>query len=176
MKRLAWQVLPPLLLLLLVFVPVDVITVIAWLGGAFAAVFSLLRLAKLLLAQLRSKRPDWSGALRPALTVVLFVVAAAIAREKIGEETAAADAFARAVAREVQAACTRDSRCPAAPAGWIADEGTRRARKVVGRIPLRYDVDRDAMTFRVSVRHAMESGLDINGGVGKELREQRVIR
>ena len=176
MKRLVWQVLPPLLLLVLVFIPVDVITILAWGVGAIAALVSVFTLARKVVAWLRTRRPDWMLAIRPALTIVLFAVVTIVNRGKVSEEAQAADEVARAAAGEVQAACKRDAKCPAAPAGWSLDADTGRALKVVGRIPMRYDRSRDGAEFRVSVRHELEMALDIHGGVAKELREQRVIR
>jgi hypothetical protein len=91
------------------------------------------------------------------------------------DANAEADAFAREVAVEMQAACQRDLKCPQAPPGWKTESSQRAVTEVRG-MRVDYRVLPDRATFRVSVYHVVGSILDIHGGVAKATSEQRAIR
>jgi hypothetical protein len=175
MSRIAAQVLPPLLLLPLFVMPAEVITSLYWLAGFVAALISITTLVKV------ARKPnageparDWIRALRPALTLGIFTVAATFGLEQGKDDSAAADTFAREVARATRATCVRDGKCPLAPAGWDHKPGDRVIRVVSGR-RVEYRRPEEGL-FLITVRHPLEEMLEIRGGVSKEIEEQRVIR
>jgi hypothetical protein len=175
MSRIAAQVLPPLLLLPLFVMPVEVFTSLYWLVGALAALLSITTLAKVA-RRPRAGEParDRMLALRPGLTVGIFTVAAIVGFGQGGNDSAAADTFARELARATRAACLRDGKCPQAPEGWNHKPGDRVIRNVSGR-RIEYRRPEDGV-FLITVRHPLEEMLEISGGVSKEVEEQRVIR
>ena len=175
MSKIAAQVLPPLLLLPLFVMPVEVFTSLYWMAGFVAALLSVVTLSRLS-AKPKAGAPakDRSRALRPALTLVIFAAAAFVGFRQGAGDSAAADAFARDAAREVRAACVRDGKCPEAPSGWDRKPGERVIRTVAGR---RVEYRRlDEGAFLITVRHPLEEMLEIRGGVQAEVEEKRVIR
>jgi hypothetical protein len=175
MSRIAAQVLPPLLLLPLFVMPVEVFTSLYWMAGAGAALISIMALARMARRWRAGEPPrDWIPALRPGLTVGIFTVAAIVGFRQGGDDSAAADAFARELARAARAACLRDAKCPQAPEGWNPKPGDRIIRAVSNR-RVEYRRPEDGI-FLITVRHPLETSLEIRGGVSKEIEEQSVIR
>lgn len=175
MGKLVMQVFPPLLLLGLAWVPFSPFVFVFWLAGLACAVVSAVKLVRFGLARVRRKAVDSTSVLRPALTLVVFVAVAAYAREVAGLEAREADGFARATARDVQAACDRDGKCPGAIAGWEALDANR-SRTVRAGVRIDYKALPDRSGFRITVVHALEWLRDFEGGVGKRVTENEAIR
>ena len=175
MGKLAPQVLPPLLLLGLLAVQFDPFVFALWIAGFACAVVSLARLGRMGLARRRGQPVSGAQAIRPALTPAIFIPVAAYSYHAAGIASGEANEFARAIARQAQAACERDRKCAAPPADWRAVGGDRSVTQHAGR-RVDYRVPPDRCRFRISVHHPLDRIHDFEGGVGSALTEREAIR
>lgn len=176
MGKLAPQILPPFLMLGLVAVPFLPFVFAFWVAGLVFAVVSVVSLSRMARARRRGQTVEAWRATRPALTLILFTGVAAYAYQDAQAESEAANGFARALARDMQAACDRDRKCPAAPLGWEADEWGRSRGSHEGR-RIDYKVlPSERTSFRITVHHPLDSLRDFEGGVGKAVVEREAIR
>jgi hypothetical protein len=171
------QLLPPLLLLPLFFLPFEVFTALYWLAGGVALCGSMMTLVRIAWAHVRRRRPDWFIALRPGLTVLFFGTAAATMSLTTAALTRDADQLGRMVASEMQAVCTKQGKCVAAPPGsdWEIIDSDR-AIKRLKFMSVEYRTNSAGSEFTVRVRHRTEDELRIHGGVAAALREEVVLR
>ena len=86
-----------------------------------------------------------------------------------------ADAFARKVAGEMQAACTRDARCPESPEGWQAESDGGFTTELRG-LRVDYRAIRSRSEFHLTAHHRVGSFLALRGGVGLALTERDSYR
>jgi hypothetical protein len=68
------KVLPPLLLLFLIFIPYDVGALLFWLPGGVLAFISIVKLLVLLFKGFKSKNLEYKFCVRPALTILIFSI------------------------------------------------------------------------------------------------------
>ncbi|MBN1505940.1 MAG: hypothetical protein JW955_03795 [Sedimentisphaerales bacterium] len=177
--RWVFILLPPLSLLVLIWVPFDRNTMYSWWVPAILATYgSILSIALNLMAGLfqmmwtcRVIRPPVGIRLiRPML--VVCIMGGLTARERLAVR--AVDAYALDLALRTQAACDTNRVCPKMMPGWemIEENPTFRrcatyVKKYGRRSLLRYDQSWDG--FEVQVRHNAWGWLTIAGGVDKEL-------
>lgn len=157
------QFLPPLLLLPLFAAPLDATTIIYWMTCAVASFISAFNLLA------RIGKPDaggWNTALRPLLTIALYVAAVATAFAV----DAAAGRHADALAQALQRTCQERGRCPDAPEGWRV-EG-KYARATYGHWKFTYVTNAPKNEFGLWIYMRNEDEKCIHGGSTVPLSEK----
>ncbi len=161
----AAQIVPPLLLLPLLIMPVDVHTLMLWLIGGIAALISIVTLSLALLAPtLRHK------ALRPFLTLVFFLMAAATAAtvEALSERSS------RRLVAELQETCNANGRCPDTLPGWENASGTSSRRDFHWKYTYAPMDQNRGFALIIAMRYEAERC--VSGGVGVPVQETASVQ
>jgi hypothetical protein len=164
---------PPLLLCPLVFVPLDLGSMLFW-GPAFIILLvSSWHLLKFIINLIPKKITFQRVLIRPLLTVTIIIGALVL----INASQGTADKFARQVAQTVEQKCKKQGRCPEHVTGFDCEPGGK-CRTFYGeygaKYLVRYNVSDDRMRFSMVVRHNIDEALIIESGVTEEMREKIV--
>lgn len=172
--KIAAQILPPILILPLSFVPLDLMTVLFFLPVfvcCFVSLFSVVKLVFRILSQPAERNQSAFRLLRPILTIFFtFLVFSALAFSYNSATT-----LGRKIAASVQLECDKSGSCPKTLPGWRSRNDAYTSDLVAGefaKYPILYRVAKDQKAFRLYVRRDIDSGLSISGGVGLALKEQ----
>jgi hypothetical protein len=176
--------LPPLSLLLLMWVPIDLITTALWGPAMLAFVISIIsivyRLTCAYINKLKKKPPSpitlKIELIRPILVVLIFPTVFGIT--KLSQKSA--DIYAAKTAKNVQRMCNENGVCPEFIEGWeVGVESWYASSKLYGRYGskyiIRYCIEDDPNGFTIIVRHNIDEGFYIYGGVGKTLQAEMSI-
>jgi hypothetical protein len=171
-KCLWWigQIIPPLLILPLAAMPPDLPTAFLWIIGWIACAVSFISLACKID---RSRRLGFS-ALKPSVRPVLTIIFMLFAYVSIQMSLARANEFGRHAAQEINRRCHVERLCPASISGWSPRSDASASETYAGALAkyrVRYRVSGDRKQFSVFVRHDIDRGLGISGGVDMELQE-----
>ncbi|MEN8143146.1 MAG: hypothetical protein ABFQ82_06065 [Thermodesulfobacteriota bacterium] len=170
----AATVLPPLMIVCLIFIPFDMVTMFFW-GPAFiAAIVSLFRLALALFKLTTRKEQLNRKSIRQALTIAFYLVALQIT----GMSADSAEDFATRTARAVQTACNSADVCPGEPDGFNCPEpGSCKAR--YGEYGAKYFVffslEENGRSFLIRHRRSIDDWTVITGGINRELTFKRMM-
>ena len=161
----AAQIIPPLLLLPLLILPVDVHTLMLWLIGGIAALISMVTLSLALISPTRRH-----NALRPFLTLLFFLLAVATAAtvEALSERSSS-----RLIA-ELQETCNVNGRCPDTMAGWRNVSGTSSRRDFHWKYT--YAPTDQYRGFALVIAMRYEAERCVSGGVGVPVQETTSVQ
>ena len=173
-------ILPPLPILLLCFVPLDMATtpiwLIGWIAFIISVIFILMRVIKILFLE-RSNNLQRKvlvlKLVRPLLVVIFVILAHLLIKLSI----ASADQYALKVAREIQRETKMKGVCPENIEGWSpARYGCGHRDILYGeygtRYVIRYFFSEDKKEFEIIVRHNIDERCFITGGVNKPLKAE----
>lgn len=142
-----FRILPPLMLLPLVFIPVDILTILLWAIGwlcLFVSVYSLV-------SKLIRKKTSIRNLVRPILTVCIFSLA--YVSLKVSFEIAKSESLAKA--NEILSICNKE-KCPQAVEGWQPTEHViGNSYTFVGglsKYPLFYEPSEHLDSFKLTLR------------------------
>jgi len=165
--------LPPLLLTPLLFIPLDMFTMLFW-GPAFLIfLVSAWHILQFLAKRLRGQTQFRKELIRPLLAILIIVAAAGL----VAASRHSADEFGRRIARNAQQICNERGECPLIVEGLSHLEGRTRGlcRTSYGdygaKFVITYSASEDRKTFQVTVRHNIDEALILQGGVHQELHE-----
>ncbi|MDH5631567.1 MAG: hypothetical protein OEZ10_01085 [Gammaproteobacteria bacterium] len=169
LKYFAFQILPPLLLLLIVnsYGPTfSFLMGIALLASAIS-ILSLI----IMLFRLKEKKPYM---LRPALTILITAVLLPILTGAMNE----AREQALLLAGKIQDECKINQKCPANLSKWERDSADRPYRHMVGNrivFPVYYTTDENRKTFTLVMIKVSGIGIALKGGVEVQLKEEYFV-
>lgn len=175
-KALDWAatILPPMMIIGLIFIPFDMITMAFW-GPVFIAAFiSFFRLTLALLKLAVKKEPLTRRNIRQALTIALCLLVLQIN----GMSAASAEDFAISTARDAQTVCNSGTLCPESPAGFNCDaDGSCKTKygEYGAKYYVFYSREADGRSFRVRHRRSIDDWTIITGGVGQDLIFKRMM-
>jgi hypothetical protein len=176
-NRIFWWaiVFPPLTLMYLIFINMDIWTVMHWLMGFLVMVFSIVTLLyrSVMILQYKFKRKDLDKRyelrlIRPALAI--FVVL--LAYNMVHWSMDSADAYARDLAVDIQKKCNNEKVCPAQLDGWEEIESWSTGAMLYGKYGSKYLIRYFAKgnSFSLQVKHDIDEKLSIFGGVDRPLK------
>jgi hypothetical protein len=159
------------ILLLCAFTPLHDALSFAWLLG-YPAFFIALFIVLLYTFKVFMNKPT-EGKPRWALATVVILLAAftlvVVSRQR-------ADSFADDIAVKVQNECDRQKTCSASIAGWEreSDNVQFTYQGLTAKYAVKYIVhpDSEKKRFTIKVRHHIDGGYYIDGGVGRQLNRQ----
>jgi hypothetical protein len=168
--RWAFVVIPPLSLLSLAKVPVDIGTAFLHLLLGVAFVWSIISLMLLLIKAVLFRDGNWRDQLIRAVGPLLFVAVQILVWMAHDHSLRAARIFAAETAIAVQAVCDQTAVVPSHIAGWAGGgagdaSSTRFGSRFGSCYPIRYFVNKQA--YSVMVRISIDESFVISGGVGK---------
>jgi hypothetical protein len=163
------QVLPPLMILALTCVPLDIGTALFWLVAMLAAFVSALSPLARLSYNVFDRR-GWIYLLPPPRSV-LTIVFLALAFGAVHFSYLDAARFARNAATDIQRQCDRQRRCPDSVPGWQTGPGPEKTTFAGSwaRYWVEYRVADDHRTFVVHLHRNIDDGTRYSGGVGKQV-------
>jgi len=167
---------PPLCLIPLMFIPIDMFTIIFWeLGFLLSLISTTSILARV--AHLRKMGKEDTEArseqkirlVRPVLTVAIFCLAILCVKASVKS----ADNYAIEMGKRIQAICNAQKICPERVEGW--QDADRRAwyssvtsyGKYGAKFRIAYSIADDKQSFTISVRHNIDEGFRVSGGVNQ---------
>ena len=167
--RWAFVIVPPLSLLSLAKVPVDIGTASLHLLLGVACVWSLISLMMLLIKAVLVREGHWRDQLTRAVGPVLFVAVQILVWMAHDHSLRAARIFAAETAISIQAVCDRTAVVPSHVAGWASGgagdaSATRFGSRFGSWYPIRYFVNKQG--YSVVVRISIDESFEISGGVG----------
>jgi len=170
---------PPLGLLLLIWMPIDIGSTPFWAPAIVAFVFSVCSIVFktiwVLIRKMRNKPPILPSLsiriIRPIMVIIIFPGVFYIV--KLSLESA--DTYAVKVAKDVQEICDSNGACPEFIKGWKVDDRKRCVCETMygkygTKYPIRYNVEGN--DFRVWVRHNIDEAFSVSGGVDKILEAE----
>jgi len=172
-------IIPPLLLIYLIWVPFDMPTIVLWLPGmivflvsAISIIANFLKFIFLSKGQKDEKNKFKIRFIRPTLAILIFLFAFLC----LAASQKSADNYAVNMSKKIQSECNAEKKCPENIAGWWNDlpelSGYTSAvlyGKYGTKYRVSYSVSEDKQSFNMAVRHNIDEGLSINGGVDKQL-------
>lgn len=161
---------PPLFILPLAGMSMDIHTSIFWMAGLIALCISVFNICKKVVNILRKKDRDMPLAdiTRPTLTILFIIMAVSSVRYSLAE----AENFALNTAKSIQEKCDATDSCPDFIATWNMREDSFECDTLAGglvKYRLLYDVTDDKQGFSIMLRINVDSHLYFRGGVGKEV-------
>ncbi|MBN2018901.1 MAG: hypothetical protein JW749_01610 [Sedimentisphaerales bacterium] len=176
--RWVFIIVPPLGLLFLINIPIDIGSFMFWMPADIIFICSICSIVlKILWALIRKMRnkpallpPLSIRLIRPAMIILILPTVHRIVT--LSRESA--DTFAIETASEIKKICDSNGRCPDFITGWEADKSGRICcRTIYGKYgtkyPVRYNISRDGKEFWVWVNHAFDEDFFISGGVDKSI-------
>jgi len=172
-------IVPPLLLLPLFKIPVDMITAVFWGAGAIAFIVSVVHLfawgGNKLYFMARGKGDEYrlgKKLVRPAMVIILFILPV---YTSVASKGAAVD-YIKKTAAKVQKECIERGKCPASIKEWTSKGNPNRMRYVkYGRTHnIGYKASEDATAFEIYRRFNIDHVFVARGGVDKELSFIRI--
>ena len=181
-KFLRWLsiILPPLLLIYLIRIPFDIVAHLLWLPGQIAFLISIVSIIATFVKFIRlGKDKEEQNKIkirfvRPILTILIFLFA--LLCLKASQKSA--DDYATITGKRIQGICNAEKSCPKKIDDWDnpPDDGYLPSIIYYGKYGTKYmiyySISKDGKEFDITVKHNIDEGLDISGGVGKELRMQ----
>jgi len=171
-------VLPPLSLVILVWIPQDLITVVVWRPAQVAMLFSICSIVvNVVVAIIRRIRKQKAGGvslvvrlIRPVMVVCIYFCVVSIVRLSIKS----ADIYAVQVGKQVQQSCDTNGLCPERIDGWDASvrEGVQCEiwyGKYGTKYFLRYMISGEGKEFTILTKHNIDEAFYVTGGVNKNL-------
>lgn len=169
---------PPLSLITLIWIPSDIFTVIFWGPAMITAIYSGFSFfIKAFLKAMNSyKQPLRIVLIRPILTILIFTVASYIVELSIKS----ADTYAVETAKRIKQSCKNNLKCPDIIQGWNKSDAewlncTTLYGKYGTQYPIRYRISEDGTEFTISVRHNIDEGFHVTGGISKDLEAKYSI-
>ena len=174
---LRWS-LPPLFLIPLYWVPWDIVSVLLWIPAIIAFLWSALSLiinnVRIILRKSRGKpQIDYVRArfVRPAMTITIFLSVNFLVNQSLHS----ADEFAKETAMKVQYEANANGVCPEKIEGWEPDRWNPNDCMIIygkygTKYKIGYSTSEDRIEFSIGVRHNIDEGFYITGGVNKELK------
>ena len=171
------QFAPPSLLLFLIWFPIDIVTIIFWIIGfliCFMAfillVIRLIKFAMLKQEQKEKRKAACIGFIRPGMTVIMFLIAFMF----VNLLRISADNYAKVTGKKIQDSCNAKRQCPPTIVGWEnASEGMWYSSVVFygwgAKYRITYTVSKDKKEFYITVKHNIDEGFDVSGGVEESL-------
>lgn len=170
---------PPLCLIPIVFVPFDMFTIMIWLLGFVVALISaisvlvrVMRLRKIGRDKKDERHEQKIRLIRPILTVAIFCLAILCLR--IAQ--ASADNYAIAMGKQMHAVCNTQKKCPERVDGWERGDARDWYSSVIlygkfgPRFRITYSVTDDKESFEMVVKHNIDEGFTVYGGVNKPFK------
>ena len=171
-SKLWWimQIIPPLFILPLSTLPMDINTGIFWFAGIIAAFISIFSIGRKILARFRHKddKSSFIDLIRPGLTLIFMILAISSVRYSVLK--AENDAFE--TAKYFQMMCDSDNLCPEYIPKWDrTDDSFQCEASLGGLVKYRalYGVNEDKREFSIMLRLNIDRHIYFYGGVGKEV-------
>jgi hypothetical protein len=165
------QIIPPLIILPLFTMPMDIGTGIFWLAGIIALFVSLFSIGRKFIAHLRSKNTQSTlvDIIRPSLTILFMILAISSVKYSLSK----AENYAFETAKYIQTKCDSDNICPDYIPTWNQSGGSFTCESLAGGLAkyrVLYGLNEDKKNFTILLRLNMDSHLYFYGGVGKEIQ------
>jgi hypothetical protein len=174
-------VIPPLFIIPLYWVPWDILTCLFWIPAIIAFLWSLLSLiiniVRIIFRKVR-KKPQINFVklrfFRPALTVIIFL----FVHFFVNRSLSSADKFAKETAIKIQAQINTSGECPKKIEDWESDKWDPNISIIMygkygTKYPVRYHTFEDGKEFEISVRHNIDEGFFVSGGINRALTAKR---
>ncbi|MDH4163766.1 MAG: hypothetical protein OEW15_13935 [Nitrospirota bacterium] len=164
----------PLIPLPLIFLPMDFFTSRPWAVAFGSFVYAIGKLLMMTMAVIRGKERPSGWMLSPVLCIVLLPAVVKLH----GMSARSADGFAQKTAETVHALCTSTGKCPDAIEGFnCGGPGSCNARSGAygTTYPVLYRREENPASFRIAVRHNIDSYFVVTGGKGKELKTEQIL-
>jgi hypothetical protein len=173
-KSIIWwilQIIPPLFILPLSAMPMDISTSIFWGAGIIALFISMFNICRKGINLFRDKeRKNFIASItRPILTIIFMIVAISSVKYSLSE----AENYAFNTAKNIQEKCNINNSCPDFIATWNKRDDSFKCDFLAGGLAkyrLLYDVSNDRKEFRIMLRVNIDRHLNFRGGVGKEVK------
>jgi hypothetical protein len=178
-KFLLWALilLPPLLMIPLCRINVDLMTSILWTPVYVAVLWSVISIIiniRRLYRRDAQVSPPFKNIkirfVRPVLTIIIFLGV----RTVVSMSILSADKYAIETAKAIQNRVVAEGSCPRKIEGW--SDGSHESvasecfyGKYGTKYPVRYRISDDGKDFSISVRHNIDEGFIVTGGVNKQL-------
>jgi hypothetical protein len=166
-------------LIYLIWTPFDFLIHILWIPGQIAFLISiisviikLIKLIRLDKTQKELRNQLKIRFIRPMLTILIFLFAVLCLRASRNS----ADNYAIATSRKIQEICNAKKLCPENIVEWqnVPEARGHNSSILYGKYGTKYrifySVSEDRQTFNMAIRHNIDEGLYIEGGVGKQLK------
>lgn len=173
-KSVLWwmlQIIPPLCILPLSALPMDMHTSIFWGAGIIVFLISIFSICRIFFRQLRAKEKNSTiaGVLRPGLVIIFMIVAISSVKYSLSK----AENFAFETAKSIQKECTSNNNCPDFIPAWNKRDDSFAYDYLAGglvKYRVLYDVNDDKKEFRIMLRINIDKNLYFSGGVGKRVQ------
>ena len=172
-SKLWWimQIIPPLFILPLSTLPMDINTGIFWLAGIIASFISIFSIGRKILARFRNKddKSSFIDLIRPGLTMIFMILA--ILSTKYSVSKAENDVFE--IAKFVQTICDSENHCPECIPKWDRTDSPFQCEASFGglvKYRALYGVNEDKKEFSIMLRLNIDRNIYFYGGVGKEVQ------
>lgn len=171
-------ILPPFLLVPLVWIPWDIMSAGLWAPAMLAMLFSVgsvvVNVAVAVVRRVRKQ--DAVGRrlvvrlIRPLSVVCIFFCAV----NTVALSMKSADIYAVELGRQIQQACDANGVCPEFVEGWEQSGGGQLVYRILygkygTKYPLSYSVSEDGKEFMIKVRHNIDETFYVTGGVDRDL-------
>lgn len=177
-------ILPPLLLSLWAFIPIDMITILFWIVGfiitGVSGISLLLKLISFVKTNSKNKQERHFlkiQMIKPTLAIMVFCLVLL----SINLSVKSADDFALRKAQKIHRICNADQTCPEMVPGWERGVPGDWFQSVIlyGRYGTKYrityTVSDDKKSFSMTVKHNIDEAFDISGGVNKEVISKKWV-
>lgn len=171
-------IIPPLLLIYLIWIPFDIVAHLLWLPGQIAFLVSMISIITSFIKFFRlGKNKDERDKIkirfiRPILTILIFLFATLC----LNASRNSADDYAVNMSKRIQNTCNAEKLCPETIVGWgsipkweMGYSSEMFYGKYGTKYRITYSVSEDRQSFNMAVSHNIDEGFFIEGGVSKEL-------
>ena len=174
-KSLIWwilQIIPPLFILPLSTMPMDISTGIFWLAGLIAFIISFFNVGRKILSSFfrKESKPAFMNLIRPGLTTFFILLAISSIKYSLWK----AEDFAFESAKSIQEKCNSDNICPECIPEWNKHDDSLICESLAGGLAkyrVIYGVNADKKEFSIVLRMNIDRQLNFYGGVGKQIKK-----
>jgi hypothetical protein len=172
-KSIIWwilQIFPPLFILPLSTMPIDIVTSIFWFAGLIAFIVSFLNVGRKILSLIRNKESKLIllDMIRPTLTIFFIILVISSVKYSLSK----AESFAFETAKNIQNRCNVDNICPECIPTWEKRDDSSICESIAGGLAkyrVLYLLNNDKKQFRIMLRIYIDRFLIFYGGVGKQI-------
>ena len=174
-KSMIWwilQIIPPLFILPLSTMPMDIGSGIFWLAGLIASIISFFNVGRKILSLFfrKESKPIFMSMIRPCLTIFFILLAISSIKYSLSK----AEDFAFETAKSIQEKCNSDNICPECIPEWNKQDNSLICESLAGGLAkyrVIYSVNGNKKEFSIRLRMNIDRQLNFYGGVGKQIKK-----
>ncbi len=168
------QIFPPLFLLILVWTPIDIGSMLLWGPAFFSVLVSIINIISyptsmnpITLTGKKTKNKDIKRLVRPVLTTAIVI----ISLYSVTISLNLAEKYAMELANQIHQDCNQNSACPKHIEGWQIRNDAFSSDTVYGGLAkYRILYRTNGTEFEIMVRRSIDGFFKIEGGKGKTLK------